>query len=78
MNSGIHVQEPAPRCSLHTAFAPHGDGTHGVDISGGGAKKITNFSILQAFSNIIILPWTTSHLWKALPTYPAKQTQLGV
>lgn len=28
--SGKHVQEPAPPCSLHIAFAPHGDGLHGL------------------------------------------------
>lgn len=31
--SGKHVQEPAPFCSLHMAFAPQGDGTHGVRLS---------------------------------------------
>jgi len=28
--SGIHEQEPAPFDSLHTAFAPHGEGLQGV------------------------------------------------
>lgn len=28
--SGKHVQEPAPFCSLHIAFAPHGEGLQGL------------------------------------------------
>lgn len=28
--SGKHVQEPAPPCSLHIAFAPHGEGLQGL------------------------------------------------
>lgn len=28
--SGRHVHDPAPFCSLHTAFEPQGDGMHGV------------------------------------------------
>lgn len=31
--SGKHVHDPAPFCSLQTALEPHGDGSHGVDIS---------------------------------------------
>lgn len=27
--SGMHEQEPAPFDSLHTAFAPHGEGLQG-------------------------------------------------
>lgn len=28
--SGKHIQDPAPLRSLHTAFAPQGDGLHGI------------------------------------------------
>lgn len=31
--SGRQLQDPAPFCSRHTAFAPHGEGTQGVLVS---------------------------------------------
>lgn len=34
MYSGRQTQAPAPFCSLHSAFAPHGEGTQGVEGSG--------------------------------------------
>jgi len=35
--SGKHVHDPAPLRSLHTAFAPHGDGLQG---SGGASTAV--------------------------------------
>lgn len=35
MYSGKHEHEPAPFCSLQTAFGPHGEGVHGVGLSVG-------------------------------------------
>lgn len=37
--SGKHLQAPAPFLSVHLAFAPHGDGLHGVAISGSRKTK---------------------------------------
>jgi len=37
--SGKHEQEPAPFRSLHIAFAPHGDGLHGIFGPSVGTKK---------------------------------------
>lgn len=39
--SGKQTQEPAPLRSLHMAFVPHGEGTQGLRISGGGFRSIT-------------------------------------
>lgn len=39
MYSGKQVQEPAPICSLQTAFAPQGDGEHGVGFCSIGATE---------------------------------------
>jgi hypothetical protein len=42
------VQEPAPFLSLHSAFAPQGDGLHGSRFSGsGGAEKKIIINIIQ-------------------------------
>lgn len=38
--SGKHTQEPAPFRSLHTAFAPHGDGLQGSRSSSIGSTAI--------------------------------------
>lgn len=35
----MHVQDPAPFCSRHKAFAPQGEGAHGVGLSSTGSAK---------------------------------------
>merc|ERR1711962_1037476 len=41
--SGIHLQDPAFLCLLHTAFEPHGDGLQGSTFSvGRGRVVVTN------------------------------------
>lgn len=42
--SGKQMQDPAPFCSLHIAFTPHGDGIHGFIYSWGiGSSKKVKF-----------------------------------
>lgn len=51
MYSGRQVQDPTPFRSLQIAFAPHGDGLHGVRgcsvVVGSENLKIENFLICK-------------------------------
>lgn len=51
MYSGRQVQDPTPFLSLQIAFAPHGDGLHGVRgcsvVVGSENLKIENFLIYK-------------------------------
>jgi len=54
--SGKQVHDPAPFCSLHSAFTPQGDGTHGLIYSWGIGSAINyiNYIIIIIYQIIMI------------------------
>lgn len=58
------MQEPALFCSLHSALAPHGDGTHGV----GRSCSTAATSILQRKNGSPVYPISQMHIGVWLTT----------
>lgn len=47
--SSMHAHDPAPFCSLHIVFDPHGDGLQGFVLSLTGGAKHFDKKIISAF-----------------------------
>ena len=62
--------------SLHWLFDPHGDGWHGLVIT--GSKIINSFQICRRFIIIIILLGAETQRTKALPLIPTGHLQMGI